>query len=124
MMYTLDSRHPDRLRCERCGSGFPVTLPADADPSEVACLTEDETIELFPALALELCLHGYLCPRAWFSDQETAERMARRGGIFLTTEISHVTFSAIAGPGPARAFPRGPNGGAAGGPPPAARVGG
>jgi hypothetical protein len=76
MTYTLDSLHPDRLRCDRCGAGFPVTLPAGTDPGDVACLTEDEASDLFAVLALELRLHGYLCSGAWLATHEEWQAMA------------------------------------------------
>jgi hypothetical protein len=67
--------HPNRLRCDRCGAGFAVTVPADTHPGEVARLKEEGAGGLFPALAPELRLDGSLCPRAWFADHETPERM-------------------------------------------------
>jgi hypothetical protein len=31
-MYSLDSLHPDRLRCDPCGHALPVVLDVWADP--------------------------------------------------------------------------------------------
>jgi hypothetical protein len=75
-MYSLDSLHPDRLRCDRCGHTLPVALDAWDDPESLRCLTEDEAAAYWPDLAADLRLHGVLCPGAWFADQEAVEAMA------------------------------------------------
>ena len=41
-MYSLDSLHPDRLRCDRCGHALPVALDVWDDPESLRLLTEDE----------------------------------------------------------------------------------
>ena len=41
-MHSLDSLHPDRLRCDRCGHGLAVALDAWDDPDSLRPLTEDE----------------------------------------------------------------------------------
>jgi hypothetical protein len=74
-MYSLDSLHPDRLRCDRCGHALPVPLDAWDDPESLRVLTEKEAAANFPGLAADLRLHGTLCPGAWFADQGTAEAM-------------------------------------------------
>ncbi len=73
---TLDSLHPDLLRCDRCGHALPVTLDAWDDPESLRCLTEDEATAYFPRIAAELRRHGMECPRAWFATQEECEEMA------------------------------------------------
>jgi hypothetical protein len=75
-MYSLDSLHPDRLRCDRCGHALPVALDAWDHPESLRRLTEDEVAAYFPELAADLRLHGMLCPGAWFAHPEWAERMA------------------------------------------------
>jgi hypothetical protein len=78
-MYSLDSSHPDRLRCDRCGHALPVALDAWDGPEALRLLTEDEAATYWPALAADLRLHGMLCPGAWFAGQEAAELMAAPG---------------------------------------------
>ena len=75
-MYSLDSLHPDRLRCDRCGWAVPVALDITDDPAGLRCLPEDEAAAYWPELAADLRLHGMLCPGAWFAGQEGAEMMA------------------------------------------------
>jgi hypothetical protein len=75
-MYSLDSLHPDRLRCDRCGHALPVALDAWDDPASLRCFTEDEAAAYWPELDAELRLHGLLCPGAWFAGQEAVEAMA------------------------------------------------
>ena len=75
-MYSLDSPHPDRLRCDRCGWAVPVTLDPWDDPEPLRLLTEDEAADYFPGLGADLRLHGMLCPGAWFAGQDEAEEMA------------------------------------------------
>jgi hypothetical protein len=75
-MYSLDSLHPDRLRCHRCGHALPVALDAWDDPGSLRLLTEDEAVAYTPGLAADLRLHGMVCPGAWFADQEGAEMVA------------------------------------------------
>ena len=75
-MYSLDSLHPDRLRCDRCGWAVPMALDITDDPAGLRRLTEDEAAAYWPDQAADLRLHAMLCPRAWFAEQETAEGMA------------------------------------------------
>jgi hypothetical protein len=72
-MYSVESLHPDRLRCDRCGHALPVALDAWDDPESLRLLTEDEAVAYFPGLAADLRLHGMLCPGAWFATQEECE---------------------------------------------------
>jgi hypothetical protein len=43
-MYSLDSLHPDRLRCDRCGHALPVGLDVWDDPDSLRLLTENEAV--------------------------------------------------------------------------------
>jgi hypothetical protein len=72
----LDSLHPNRLRCDRCGWAVPVALDITDDPAGLCCLTEDEAADYWPGLGPALRLHAMLCPGAWFADQEKTEAMA------------------------------------------------
>jgi hypothetical protein len=45
---SLDSLHPDRLRCDRCGWETPVTLDPWDDPESLRLLTEDEAAAYWP----------------------------------------------------------------------------
>jgi hypothetical protein len=74
-MNSLDSLHPDRLRCDRCGHALPVALDIWDDPESLRTLTEEEAAAYFPGLAADLRLHGMLCPGAWFATQEEWEAM-------------------------------------------------
>jgi hypothetical protein len=75
--YTLDSLHPDRLRCDRCGHALPVALDLWDDPESRRLLTEDEAAAYRPDLAAALRLHGMVWPGAWFGvPQEEWEEMA------------------------------------------------
>jgi hypothetical protein len=74
--YSLDSLHPDRLLCDRCGHALPVALDAWDDPESLRMLTEDAAAAYWPGLAADLRLHGMLCPEAWFVAEEAAEAMA------------------------------------------------
>ena len=78
-MYSLDSLHPHRLRCDRCGHALPVALDPWDDPESLRMLTEDEAAAYGPDVAADLRLHGMLCPGAWFAGQEAAELMAAPG---------------------------------------------
>jgi hypothetical protein len=74
--YSLDSLHPNRLRCDRCGHALPVALDPWDGPESLRLLTEDEAAASRPELTADLRPHGLLCPGAWFADQQTAEAMA------------------------------------------------
>jgi hypothetical protein len=75
-MDSLDSLHPDRLRCDRCGWAAPDALDLTDDPAERRCLTEDEATACWPDLAGHLRLHGILCPPARLADPGAAEMVA------------------------------------------------
>ena len=75
-MFSLDSLHPDRLCCDRCGWAAPVALDITDDPASLRCFTEDKAAAYWPELAAALRLHGMLCPGAWFATQEEWEAMA------------------------------------------------
>jgi hypothetical protein len=66
MTYSIDRFHPDLLRCDQCGHALPVALDVWDDSESLRMLTEGEAAEYFPALAVDLRLHGYPCPGAWF----------------------------------------------------------
>jgi hypothetical protein len=53
-----------------------VSLDITDGPAGQRCLTGDEAAAYWPDLAADPCLHGMLCPGAWFADRETAEAMA------------------------------------------------
>jgi hypothetical protein len=57
-MYSLDSPHPDRLRCDLCGWAVPVTLDAWDDPEPLRLLSEDEAAAYSPELATDVGLDG------------------------------------------------------------------
>jgi hypothetical protein len=62
MTYTLDSLHPDRLRCDQCGHLLgPVDLVGE-DPAALVSLTEDRVTHCWPHLAADVGLHEYACP--------------------------------------------------------------
>jgi hypothetical protein len=63
-MYSLDSLHPGRLCCDRCGHALPVALDAWDDPESLRLLAEDEAAAYWPELAADLRLHGMVCPGA------------------------------------------------------------
>jgi hypothetical protein len=48
---SLDSLHPDRLRCDRRGWAVPVTLHPWDDPESLRGLTEGEAAAYWPGLA-------------------------------------------------------------------------
>jgi hypothetical protein len=59
MTFTLDSLHPDRLRCDQCGQLFgPVDL-AGEDPEALISIAEDQVTHGWPNLAANLALHEY-----------------------------------------------------------------
>jgi hypothetical protein len=79
-MYSLDTFHPDRLRCDRCGHALPVTLDVWDDPTSLRMLTSEEAAAYFPGLAEDVRAHSYVCPGAWFGiPQEEWEAMAVPG---------------------------------------------
>jgi hypothetical protein len=60
--YTLDSLHPDWLRCDECGHHIgPIDL-VGLDPTSLISLTEDQAARCWPGLAADLGLHDYACP--------------------------------------------------------------
>jgi hypothetical protein len=40
MTYSIDSFHPDLLRCDQCGHALPVALDVWDDPESLRMLTE------------------------------------------------------------------------------------
>jgi hypothetical protein len=78
-MYSLDSPHLDRLRCDRCGHALRVALDAWDDPESLPMLTEDEAATYFPDLAADLRLHGMLCPGRGSRAKSVRRRWRRRG---------------------------------------------
>jgi hypothetical protein len=74
MTYTLDSLHPDRLRCDHCGQLFgPVDLSGE-DPEALVSLTEDQVVHRWPQLAGDVGLHEYACPAVPGPTLEACER--------------------------------------------------
>jgi hypothetical protein len=59
-MYSLDSLHPERLRCDLCGHALPVGLHARDNLASLPLLAE--AAAYWPDLAAEMRLHGRLCP--------------------------------------------------------------
>jgi hypothetical protein len=49
--YSLDTFHPDLLRCDSCGHGIAGAVAHGADPEELRTLTEDEVLLVLPGLA-------------------------------------------------------------------------
>jgi hypothetical protein len=80
-MYSLDTLHPDRLRCDSCDHALPVALDHWDGPAGLRCLTEDEAAAYWPGLAGDLRLHGMMGPGVWFAGQEAAEMMAAVRGL-------------------------------------------
>ena len=68
-LYSLDSLHPDRLGCDRCGHALPVALDACDDLEALRLLTEDEAAAYCTGLAADLRLHAMCSPGAWFGGQ-------------------------------------------------------
>jgi hypothetical protein len=68
--YSIDTSHPNRLRCDRCGWAVPVAPDLTDDSAGLRCLTEDKAVTCWPELATDLRLYGMLCPGAWFATQE------------------------------------------------------
>jgi hypothetical protein len=66
--FSLDSFHPDTLRCDKCGHGFTLPgRPAGGTALKVLrCLTVDEVALAPPGLAADVQRHAYTCLRAWF----------------------------------------------------------
>jgi hypothetical protein len=62
MTFTLDSLHPDRLRCNLCGQLFGSVDLTREDPEALVSLTEGQVIHRWPQLAAEVGLHDYGCP--------------------------------------------------------------
>jgi hypothetical protein len=62
MTFTLDSLHPDRLRCDHCGQFFGPVDTAAEDPEALVDLTEDQVAHRWPHLAADVALHDYTCP--------------------------------------------------------------
>jgi hypothetical protein len=61
MTYTLDSLHPDWLRCDRCGQQFGPEDFAGEDLAALVSLTEDQRIHRWPELAADIELHHEGC---------------------------------------------------------------
>jgi hypothetical protein len=61
MTFTLDSLHPDRLRCDHCGHLLGHVDLAGEDPAALVSLTEDQVAHRWPQLAVDVGLHGYAC---------------------------------------------------------------
>jgi hypothetical protein len=74
MTYSLDSLHPDRLRCDHCSRLFaPVDLAGD-DPEALVSLTEAQVAHRWPHLAADVGLHEYACTALHEPTAEECER--------------------------------------------------